>query len=560
MKLERYCSASCQPAPNQRNRGNAVCVTPVLRDNPFMAQTIPAKSPGAELIVYNPATTKEIGRAPLTMPEEVARAVGRAREAQPAWASRSFHERGSVIMAARKLILDELDQIADLISLETGKPAAEAIAMEMAPGLDVMQYFARKTMTLLRPRRIPVGLYWTMGRSSYEIYKPLGVIGIISPWNFPFATPLDEVVMALMAGNAVVLKPSELTPLTALKINEVLSRAGLPQNVFQVVTGDGSTGAALVASGVDKIMFTGSVATGRRVAEAAAKYLIPVVLELGGKDAMIVLDDANIVNAARGALWGAFANCGQSCASVERCYVHESIAEQFIAEVVKETKRLRQSTNGDKVVDLGPMSTERQLSIVERHVNQAINNGAVALTGGERLRDVAGPFYPPTVLTNVTHEMDVMREETFGPVLPIMTFRTDEEAVRLANDSDFGLTASVWTNNIGRGQQLARQIEAGTVTINDVLYTHAIAQTPWGGVKQSGLGRTHGQAGLLELVRPQHVHVNRLQMIPDLWWFNYDEGAGQLFRGFARKFASGSLFQASLLLPQMIRRWRQPRD
>ena len=525
-----------------------------------MAQSIPARATGAEIIVYNPATTQEIGRAPLTMPEEVARAVGRAREAQPSWSARSFHERGSVIMQARKVILNELDEIAALVSRETGKPTAEAIAMELAPGLDLMQHFARKSAALLRPRRISVGLYWTMGRSSYEIYKPLGVVGIISPWNFPWATPLDEVVMALMAGNSVVLKPSELTPLTALKIQEVLSRAGLPENVLQVVTGDGSTGAALVASGIDKIMFTGSVATGRRVAAAAAKYLIPVVLELGGKDPMVVLEDANVANAARGVVWGAFANCGQSCSSVERCYVHESIAEQFIAEVVRETKRLRQATGPDGATDLGPMSSERQLSVVERHVNQAINNGAVALTGGERLRDVAGAFYPPTILTNVTHEMDVMREETFGPVLPIMTFKTDDEAVRLANDSDFGLTASVWTSNIGRGQQLARQIDAGTVTINEVLYTHAIAQTPWGGMKQSGLGRTHGQAGLLELVRPKHVHVNRLPFMPDLWWFNYDEGARQLFRGFARRFASGSLVQASLLLPQMIRRWRTPRN
>jgi succinate-semialdehyde dehydrogenase/glutarate-semialdehyde dehydrogenase len=275
---------------------------------------------------------------------------------------------------------------------------------------------------------------------------------------------------------------------------------------------------------------------------------------------MIVLDDANVATAARGAVWGAFANCGQSCASVERCYVHESIAAQFTDQVVKETKRLRQASADDKTADLGPLSSERQLGIVERHVTQAINLGAVALTGGERIRDVAGPFYPPTVLTNVTHEMDVMRDETFGPVLPIMTFRTDDEAVRLANDSEFGLTASVWSNNISRGQQLARQIDAGTVTINEVLYTHAIAQTPWGGTKKSGLGRTHGRAGLLELVRAQHVHVNRLPFLPDLWWFNYDEGAGQLFRGFARRFASGSIFQASLLLPQMIRRWRQPRD
>jgi len=331
----------------------------------------------------------------------------------------------------------------------------------------------------------------------------------------------------------------------------------LPEGVLQVVTGDGATGAALIGAGVDKIVFTGSVATGRRVAEAAAKYLIPVVLELGGKDPMVVLDDANIQNAARGAVWGAFANCGQSCSSVERCYVHESIAAQFIDEVVKETKRLHQTAGTDKTADVGSMSSERQLRVVERHVDQALDHGAAALTGGERLRDVPGPFYPPTVLTNVNHEMDVMREETFGPVLPIMTFKTEDEAVRLANDSQFGLTASVWTNSIARGQRLAARIDAGTVMINEVLYTHGIAQAPWSGMKQSGLGRTHGRAGLLELVNAQHVHVNRLSFIPDLWWFNYTEEAGKLFRGFARRFASGSILQTMLLLPQMIRRWRE---
>jgi succinate-semialdehyde dehydrogenase/glutarate-semialdehyde dehydrogenase len=522
-----------------------------------MAQSIPAKSTGAELICHDPATGEEIGRAPLTTPEEVARAVGRARDAQAAWAAKSYRERGRVIMAAREVILKEMEEIAFLISIETGKPVAEAISLEIVPALDLMQYFARKTANLLAPRRIGIGQYVFMGRTSYEIYKPLGVVGIISPWNFPFATPLDEVTMALMAGNTVVLKPSELTPLTGLKIQEIMTRAGLPDGVLQVVTGDGSTGAALVAAGTNKIMFTGSVATGKRVAESAAKYLIPVVLELGGKDPMVVLDDANIENAARGAVWGAFANCGQSCSSVERCYVHENISEQFISAVVRETQRLHQGSGTEKSIDLGSMSSERQLRTVELHVNQALANGANALTGGERLRDVAGAFYPPTVLTNVNHEMDVMREETFGPVLPIMTFRTEDEAIRLANDSDFGLTASVWSNSVPRAQRIAARIDAGTVMINEVLYTHGIAQTPWGGVKQSGLGRTHGRAGLLELVNAQHIHVNRLPFIPDLWWFNYDEGAGRLFRGFARRFASGSIFQTLLLLPQMIRRWRE---
>lgn len=525
-----------------------------------MAQSIPAKSPGAEIICHNPATGEETGRAPLFMPEEVARAVDRAREAQPAWAARSFPERGHIIMEARRIILRELDEIALLISRETGKAMTEAISLELTPALDLMQYFARRTAGLLSPRSIDIGQYWFMGRASYEIYKPMGVVGIVSPWNFPWGTPLGEVVISLMAGNTVVLKPSELTPLTALKIKNVLTRAGLPDGVLQVTTGDGSTGAALVASGVDKILFTGSVATGKRVAEAAAKYLIPVVLELGGKDPMVVLDDANIENAARGAVWGAFANSGQSCSSVERCYVHETIAERFISRVVEETKRLRQTVGTDEACDIGSMSSERQLRIVERHVYEATAAGAVVLTGGERVAGAAGPFFQPTVLTKVDHEMDVMREETFGPVLPIMTFKSDDEAVRLANDSQFGLTASVWTNDIARGRRLAERIDAGTVMVNEVLYTHGIAQAPWGGFKQSGLGRTHGRAGLLEVVHAQHVHVNRLPFIPDLWWFNYTPDAGRLFRGFARRFASGSLLQTVLLLPQMIRRWRERRN
>ncbi|HYJ87245.1 MAG TPA: succinic semialdehyde dehydrogenase [Pyrinomonadaceae bacterium] len=518
-------------------------------------QALPIHTQNAtEVISYDPATGAEIGRAPLSSTEEVERAVARARAAQPAWAMLRFSERGRIILKARHFMLEESEEIAQLVSRETGKPATEALSMEIVPTLDAMHYFAHASENLLQPQKIDIGQYGLMGRSSRIVFKPLGVIGIISPWNFPLATPADEIVMALMAGNAVVLKPSELTPLIALKIGELFRRAGLPSGLLEIVTGDGGTGAALIDARVDKIMFTGSVDTGKRVAQAAAKYLTPVVLELGGKDPMIVLEDADIENAARGAVWGAFANSGQACASVERCYVQESVADAFIERVVEQTKNLKQGLGSDAAVDVGAMTNARQLQIVEEHVNEAVRRGARVLTGGKRAADLGGFFYQPTVLVDVDHHMLVMREETFGPILPVMTFKTEDEALRLANDSPYGLTASVWTRNIGKGRRIAERIEAGTVMVNEVVYTHGIAQTPWGGVKDSGYGRTHGRMGLLELVTPQHVHVNRLSFLPDLWWFRYGPQAAGLFRGLASNFTTGSILKTTRILPQIIRR------
>lgn len=508
----------------------------------------------AEIISRDPSTGTEIGRAPLMDQSDVAAALRRARAAQRAWAKLSYRSRAEFIMRAREVVLNELDEIAKLVSRETGKPAAEAISMEIVPTLDLMRYFAENTEKLLDQRRIGLGQYGFMGRSSYVIYKPLGVVGIISPWNFPWATPLDEVVMALMAGNAVILKPSELTPLTALKIGDVFKQAEFPDGLLEIVTGDGSTGAALVDAGVDKIMFTGSVETGKRVAEGAAKHLTPVVLELGGKDPLIVLEDADLENAARATIWGAFCNSGQACASIERCYVHESVADKFIDLVIKETQQLKQDQASVEAIDVGAMINERQLQVVENHVSDAVQHGAQIRVGGQRLDQTQGWFHQPTVITGVDHSMKLMREETFGPVLPIMTFKSEDEAIRLANDSIFGLTASVFTKDIARGRRLAERIEAGTVMINEVVYTHALAQTPWGGVKQSGYGRTHGLLGLLELVSARHIHVNAIPGLPDVWWFPYTKQAGELFRGFARRFTSGSLLSSALLLPGILRR------
>ncbi len=503
-----------------------------------------------EIISYDPATGEEFGRVENTSAEKIKIAVEKSRQAFQTWRETSFATRKNLVMKAREVILAELDEIALLIANESGKPIAEALSMEIAPVLDLMQYFAKNAEKMLKPRKINIGIYALLGRTSKIVYQPLGVVGIIPAWNYPFSIPLGEVVMSLMAGNTVVLKPSELTPLVGLKIGEIFKKAGLPENVVQIVTGDGKTGAALVEAAPDKIMFTGSVATGKKIAEAAAKNLTSVVLELGGKDAMIVFADANLELAADGAVWGAFCNSGQSCSSVERLYVEQSAAEELTRKIVEKTKKLKQGAGNDQSNDIGAMSSKKQLEIVKDHVASFQKDGAKILIGGVS-NDL---FYEPTVISGANNSMRAMQEETFGPTLPIATFVTEDEAIKLANDSEFGLTASVWTRDLAKGKRVAERIEAGTVCVNEVLYTHGIGQTPWGGFKNSGSGRTHGIEGLMELVQPQHIHVNNFAYLPNAWWMPYGANAVETFRGFARYFASGSLLQTLKLTPQLLKR------
>jgi|SRR5688572_2075167 succinate-semialdehyde dehydrogenase/glutarate-semialdehyde dehydrogenase len=533
-----------------------------------MSAVIKAESGISELVSTNPATGEEIGRLRITSPEEVRESVERARAAFLKWKVTPFAERRGLVMKTREVILSEMDEIAHLISDESGKPFGEAIAMEIAPVLDLMQYFARNAAKMLRPTRVSIGLYGLLGRSSKLVYHPLGVIGVIPAWNYPFSIPLGETVMALLAGNAVVIKPSELTPLVGLRIGEIFEKAAAPKDLIQIVTGGGETGAALVEAAPDKIMFTGSVATGKRILAAAAKNMTPVVLELGGKDPMVVFEDANLELASGAAVWGAFCNAGQSCSSVERLYVHESIAEELTRKIVEKTRELKQGPGDREDVSIGPMSSERQIRIVEDHVNDFRESGAKIEIGGRRNADVLVRnegeartgfplFFEPTVISGATNDMRAMQEETFGPTLPIATFKTEEEAIQLANDSEFGLTASVWTRDRARGRRVAERIEAGSVCINEVLYTHGIGQTPWGGFKNSGRGRTHGREGLMELVQTQHIHTNHLVLLPDAWWMPYSANAVKTFRGFATKFASGSLVKTAGLVPQLINRFRE---
>jgi acyl-CoA reductase-like NAD-dependent aldehyde dehydrogenase len=482
----------------------------------------------------NPATGQLLAEFDAAEPAEVLEAVARARSAAPRWRTTGPGGRARYLVQLRDALFRRRHDLAALITREAGKPRLEALLAEVMVALDGLDYLARHAPSFLAGESVPHQNLAVRFKRGCLDYEPYGVIGIISPSNYPFSIPMNQIGAALIAGNTVVLKPSEFTPQTGLAIQTIAEEAGLPEGVLNVVVGDGVTGAALVDSAIDKLVFTGSVATGKRIQGEAAARLLPTVLELGGKDPVIVCGDADLDLASSGAVWGAFTNAGQACLSAERAYVVREAAERFTHLCVQKTGRLRLGAGDDPDTEVGPLIRERQLKIVEQHVAEAAAAGAAILTGGRRASPggLGGFFYEPTVLSGVHHGMRIMREETFGPVLPIMTVRDEAEAVRLANDSPFGLSASVWTRDRGRGERLARSLECGSVMVNDCLSSFGIAEAPHGGFKLSGLGRTHSRIGLMEMARVKYIDVDLLPRLPKLWWYGYDSRASRLMESF----------------------------
>ncbi len=479
------------------------------------------------IVVENPATGEAIATLPACSEEQLREMAARARRAQPSWEAIGFAGRGRILRRMQKWVLDNTDRFLDTLVSETGKTREDAALAELGYAASAFGFWAKKAPKYLSDEKVRTSNPFLLGRRLIVRYEPHGLVGVIGPWNYPFTNTIGDAIPALAAGNAVIVKPSSVTPLTSLLIEEGMRACGMPDDVFQVAVARGPMGLHLIDL-VDAIMFTGSTETGKQVMERAAKTLTPVSLELGGKDPMIVLADADVERAANAALFWSMQNTGQTCISVERVYVEEPIYERFVDLVAERARGLRQGVPGDfGSVDIGSFINPPQIEIVQQHVQDAVAKGARLLTGGHRGTG-QGAFFEPTVLADVNHSMECMREETFGPTLPIMKVADTEEAIRLANDSPYGLQASVYTRDVAKGEAVARQLEAGAVVVNDSNVNYTALEAPMGGWKTSGLGVRHGPEGIRKYTRRQTIVVTRFAPKKDPYMFPYKPGTSKM--------------------------------
>jgi acyl-CoA reductase-like NAD-dependent aldehyde dehydrogenase len=479
------------------------------------------------LSVENPATGATVGEVPSLTREQTIELVSRARAAQPEWEALGFTGRAALLRDMRKWLVDNRARAIQTLIDENGKTYEDA-QLEILYCADALGFWAKKAPKWLADERERPHSPLLFGRKIINRYVPYGVVGVIGPWNYPLINNFGDAVPALAAGNTVVLKPASITPLSSVLMAEGMREVGVPDGVFLVATGSGGTvGNALVDS-VDMLHFTGSTEVGRGLMETGAKRLLPVTLELGGKDPMVVLRDANIERAANAAVWGALQNAGQTCISVERVYVEAEAYEPFVAKVVEKVGKLRLGPGGRPgSVDVGALTSPEQVDVIAEHIRDAVEKGARVETGG-KLRSGPGRFFEPTVLTGVDHSMKIMTEETFGPTLPIMKVQSEEEAIRLANDSTMGLDSSVFGGNTSHAEQVARQIQSGGVVVNDALTNYLAMEIPIGGVKESGVGARHGKYGIQKYCQRQNLVVTRLGLNREIYYFPYSKGAAKL--------------------------------
>ena len=485
-----------------------------------------------ELVSVDPATLEQVARVAVTAPEELAEAVAEARMAQEAFARAALTARAGVLERVGHLLVEDADTIARTIVAESGKPLAEAYAHELVVGADACRWLADNLAGVLREERIPFPQLVLRHKRGWMRYEPLGVVAVVTPWNFPFALPLRHAAAAVAAGNAAILKPSELTPATGALVEDLFRRAGAPAGLVRVVQGGADVGEALVGHrGVHAVVFTGSAQVGRQVAEAAAARLRPAVLELGGKDPMLVLDDADLERAVDGALWGSFTNCGQACAGIERIAVAPALHDSFVDRLAERARMLRVGHGLDPEVEVGPLVGEPQRRRFESLVADAVDHGAEVATGGVRPdTGLPGWFHEPTVLVGEPRGARMREEELFGPATVVVRLDNDAAMIRWANDSPFGLGASVWTADTRRARAIAARLETGAVWVNDHAYSFGASQAPWGGRRSSGLGRTGSKHGLYALSHVKFVDSDRARLTPG-WWFPYGERTLDGFRG-----------------------------
>lgn len=476
------------------------------------------------IVSRNPANGEILGEIRVTDVAEISVIVGKARGAFEAWKATSLEHRLAAVERFRKLLYETREELSKLISSEVGKPKVESLVAEIFGVLETCVWLQQNARRVLHPQKVQLNQIFFTGKQCYNVFEPLGVVAVISPWNYPFSIPVATILAALVAGNAVVFKPSPKTALIAQAAVDLIRRAGFPDDIVGLVQGDKEQAEGLIASDVKRVMFTGSVGGGRAIMGLAAKKLLPVTLELGGKHAAIVLKDSNVEEVAPCLVWAAFTNAGQACASIERIYVEKPIAEALTKRIGELTAQLRLGDPLKDDTDIGPLIDESQIHRVQKQVDDAVAAGAVVVSGGRSRLDLGGNFFEPTVLTNVTNSMDVIKEEIFGPVVPIVAVADADDAVAHANASPLGLGSSIWTNNLQYAEQLARRIEAGMVWVNDSLYTHICPDAPWGGMKDSGFGRMHSAVELLDLVYIKNIGLSK-QGARD---WNYPYGQQQL--------------------------------